>query len=98
VLSDLLVCFFERATMTLDCIRASDVGLGKGWVVINTINGGIVAHHKSDDSEFAWMKAAEVLAEGIADMQRTIQAILQNCHRRLLGLVGTLPSASVRAG
>jgi len=61
--------------MRLDCIKASDVGLGKGWVVISTSNGGIVAHHEDDDCGFAWMRAAELMAEAIADMQRTIYAL-----------------------
>jgi hypothetical protein len=58
--------------MKLDCVKASDVGLGKGWVVINMENGGVVHHDADTDSEFAWMGAAEVLAEAISDMQRTI--------------------------
>ncbi|HUS38020.1 MAG TPA: hypothetical protein VMX74_01135 [Pirellulales bacterium] len=58
--------------MKLDCVKASDVGLGKGWAVINMENGGVVHHDADTDSEFAWMGAAEVLAEAISDMQRTI--------------------------
>ena len=61
--------------MRLDCIKASDVGLGNGWVVINTVNGGIVAHHTDDDCGFAWMRASEVMAEAIAAMQRTIYGL-----------------------
>ncbi len=61
--------------MRLDCIKAVDIGLGQGWVIINTMNGGIVAHDERDDSEFAWMKAATVFAEAIADMQRTIYTL-----------------------
>lgn len=61
--------------MKLDCVKASDVGLGKGWVVVNTQNGGIVAHSENDDCCFAWMKAAESIAEAIADMQRTIYGL-----------------------
>lgn len=61
--------------MKLDCIKASDIALGKGWVVVNTINGGIVAHDTHDDCGFAWMRAAEVMAEAIADLQRTINSL-----------------------
>ncbi len=74
--------------MKLDCIKASDVGLEHGWVIINTINGGIVAWHPSEDSEFAWMKAADAMAEAIADMERTIYGLspqkmrLQDAERR----------------
>jgi len=60
--------------MKLDCIKATEVGLGSGWVIINTVNGGIVAHTPLIDSEFAWMNAAESLAEALDDIQRTIYA------------------------
>lgn len=61
--------------MKLDCIKASDVGLGRGWVIVNTLNGGIVAHHSYEDCAFAWMKAAKAMAEAISDMQRTIYGL-----------------------
>jgi hypothetical protein len=58
--------------MKLDCVRATDYGFADGWVVINTQNGGIVAHCSQADSGFAWMVAAHNLAKGITDMQLTI--------------------------
>lgn len=58
--------------MKLDCIKATDVGLGSGWVIVNTENGGIVAHTHHLDSEFAWMEAAHSLASAISEMQRAI--------------------------
>lgn len=58
--------------MKLDCIKASDVGRESGWVIVNTLNGGIVAHSTLDDSGYAWMLAALSLARAITDMQRTI--------------------------
>jgi hypothetical protein len=71
--SGALVCYFTGSgVMKLDCVKASDVGLGKGWAVIDMENGGIVHHDANIDSEFAWMGAAKVLAEAISDMQRTI--------------------------
>ena len=56
--------------MKLDCVKASDLGFGKGWVVINMENGGIVHHDADTDSEYAWMGAAEVLAEAISGQQQ----------------------------
>lgn len=70
VVSLLLGCY-----MNLDCIKASDVGMGSGWVVIDTRNGGIVAHDTNDDCGFAWMRAAEKMAEAVSDIQRTIYAL-----------------------
>jgi hypothetical protein len=58
--------------MKLDCVRASDWGRGNGWVIIDTQNGGIVAHSQQADSGFAWMAAAHALAQGISHMQLTI--------------------------
>ena len=60
--------------MDLDCIKASDVGLKEGYVIINRVNGGIVAHSTQSDSGFAWMAAADKLAKALSDMQRTIHA------------------------
>lgn len=60
--------------MDLDCVKAADVGRGDGWVIVNRINGGIVAHDTSSDTEFAWMAAAHKLAEALSDIQRTIHA------------------------
>jgi hypothetical protein len=66
--------------MKLDCIDAKLVGLEKGWAVINTENGGIVAHHASDDCGFAWMIAADELAKALTDIQRTIYAVSPQQH------------------
>lgn len=64
--------------MNLDCVRANSVGLGLGWVVIDRINGGIIAHDEYDDCCFAWMKAAQKLADALSDIERTIH----NCHKQ----------------
>lgn len=57
--------------MKLDCVSADRIGLD-GWIVIDTTNGGVVSYATNDDCGFAWMKAAEVLAEALTDIERTI--------------------------
>lgn len=61
--------------MDLDCVKAADVGRGDGWVIVNRINGGIVAHNTNSDSGHAWMTAAHELAEALSEIQRTIYAV-----------------------
>lgn len=58
--------------MKLDCIKAADYGLGNGWIVIDTVNGGVVSHDERDDDGWAWYKAANTLAEALTDIERTI--------------------------
>lgn len=61
--------------MILDCKDAAAFGLGKGWVVYDTRNGGIVAHdERDDDTGFVWMMAAHKLADALGDIERTIYA------------------------
>lgn len=64
--------------MRLDCADAARFGLKRGWVVYDQNNGGIVAHDERDDCCFAWMRAANNLADALADIERTIH----NTHRQ----------------
>lgn len=61
--------------MKLDCVKASDYGLGDGWVIVNMQNGGVVAHDVDSNCGFAWMMAAESMANAIEDIQRTIYGL-----------------------
>ena len=61
--------------MKLDCVKAANYGLGAGWVVINTVNGGVVAHDERDGDGWAWYAAANNLAAALDDIQRTITGL-----------------------
>ena len=58
--------------MRLDCVHAREVGLAKGWAIVDTETGRLIGHHVHADSGFAWMDAADALAKALTDIQLTI--------------------------